>query len=63
VNERKWHTERISNSCSSLGTSRIRADNNSLLVVGDIGLDVFAEKMATVQVVDRDVEEALVLGV
>jgi hypothetical protein len=34
-----------------------------LLVVGDVELDVFAEEVAAVEVVNGDVEEALVLWV
>lgn len=63
VNERKGHAERIGDSGSALRTSSVGTDNHGLLVVGNVGLDVFAEEMAAVQVVDGDVEEALVLGV
>lgn len=63
VNQREWHTERIGDGCSSLRTSSIRTDDDSLLVIGDVRLDVLAEKMAPVQVVNWNVEEALVLRV
>jgi len=63
VNEGKWHAERIGDGGRTLSTASIGADDDGLLVVGDVELDVFPEEMAAVQVVDRDVEEALVLGV
>jgi hypothetical protein len=33
------------------------------LVVGNVELDVFAEEVTTVEIVYRNIEEALVLGV
>jgi|TARA_R110002003_G_scaffold117_13_gene10406 hypothetical protein len=33
------------------------------LVVGDIVLDVFTEEVAAVQIVNGDVEKALILGI
>lgn len=63
VDQRKRHTERISDGSGSLSTSGVGTDNDSLLVVGDVRLDVLAEEMAAVQVIDWNVEEALVLGI
>ena len=63
MNERKRHAERIGDGSSSLCASSVWADDNSLLIIGNVGLDVFAEQMATVQIVDWDVEEALVLRI
>jgi hypothetical protein len=63
VDERKGHAERVGDGGRTLGTTRIRTDHHGLLVVGDVELDVLAQEMATVQVVHRDVEEALVLRI
>lgn len=63
MNQRKGHAERISDGSSTLSASSIWTNYNGLLVVGDVELDVFAEEVASVEVIDRDVEEALVLRV
>jgi hypothetical protein len=63
VNKGKRHAERIGNGSRTLGSASIRTDHDSLLVVGDVELDVFAEQVAAIQVVDGDVEEALVLWI
>ena len=63
VDERKGHAQRVGDSSSALCTSSIRTDDDGLLVVGDVRLDVLAEEVTAVQVVDGNVEEALVLGV
>jgi hypothetical protein len=63
VNEGKGHAQGVGNGGGSLCASSVGADNDGLLVVGNVGLDVFAEEMAAVEVVDWDVEEALVLRV
>lgn len=63
VNEGKRHTQSISNGSGSLGASSIWTDDDSLLVVGDVRLDVLAEEMTAVEVVDGNVKETLVLRV
>lgn len=63
MDEGEGHAERIGDGGRTLSTASIGADDDGLLVVGDVELDVFAQEMAAVQVVDRDVEEALILGV
>lgn len=59
----KGHAEGISNGRGSLGTTSVRGDDHGLLVVGDVELDVFAEKVTAVEVVYGDIEESLVLRV
>lgn len=59
----KGHAECISDGGGSLGTTCVRGDYNGLLVVGDVELDVFAQEVTPVQVVDGDIEKPLVLRV
>jgi hypothetical protein len=63
VDEGKGHAEGVGNGGCALGAASVGGDDNGLLVVGDVELDVFTEQVAAVEVVDGDVEEALVLGV
>jgi len=63
VDEREGHTERIGDSSRTLGTTSVGTDHDSVQVVGNIELDVFAEQMAAVKVVHGDVEEALILRI
>lgn len=63
VNECELHAQLVSYCGCALGTARIRADNDSLLVVGDVALNVALQKRASVEVVDGDIKVALVLGV
>jgi hypothetical protein len=63
VDERKGHTKGIGDGGGALGSTSVGTDDDSLLVVGDVVLDVFAKEVAAVEVVDGDVEEALVLGI
>lgn len=63
VDKRKGHPERIGNGGGTLSASSVGTHDYRLLVVGNVELDVFAEEVAAIQVVDGDVEEALVLGI
>jgi hypothetical protein len=63
VNQRKGHAKGVGDGGGSLGASSVGADNDGLLVVGDVELDVLAQQVAPVKVVNRDVEETLVLRV
>lgn len=63
MNEGEWHAKSIGDSCGSLCTSCIRGDHYGLLVVGNLELNVFAEEMATVEIVNGDVKETLVLRI
>jgi hypothetical protein len=63
VDEGKGHAEGVGDCSCTFGTSSVWTDYDGLLVVGDVELDVFAEEMATVQVVNGNVEETLVLRV
>lgn len=63
VDEGKGHAEGVGDGGCAFGATCIGADDDGLLVVGDVELDVFAQQVAAVEVVDGDVEEALVLGV
>ena len=63
MDKRKRHAEGIGHSRSTLGTSSIGTDYDSLLVVRNVELYVFAKEMAAVEIVYGDVEEALILRV
>jgi hypothetical protein len=63
VDEGEGHAERVGDGCSALCASRIRTDDDGLLVVGYVRLDVLAQEVTAVQVIDGDVEEALILRV
>ena len=63
MDEGKGHAECVGDGGCTLGTSSVRGNYDSLLVVGYVELDVFAEEMAAIKVINRDVKEALVLGV
>jgi hypothetical protein len=63
VDEGKGHAEGVGNGGCALGSSSVRGNYNSLLVVWNVELDVFAQEMAAVKVVYGDIEEALVLRV
>lgn len=63
VNQGKRHAESVGDGGCALRTSSIRGDYNSLLVVGDVELDVFAEEVTAIEVVHGDIEEALVLWI
>jgi len=59
----KGHAERVGDGGGAFGAAGVGADDDGLLVVEDAELDVFAQEVAAVEIVDGDVEEALVLGV
>ncbi len=63
MNKRKVHVQAVCNGGSALGTTGIWGDNDGILEVWNVLLDVALEQWLAVQVVDWDVEEALVLGV
>jgi len=63
VNQGKSHVQLISDGSSTLGTAGVGANNNSILVVGDILLNVPLDERLGVQVVNGDIEEALVLRI
>jgi hypothetical protein len=63
VNERKGHTKNIGNGSCTFGTTSIRTDDDSVLVLRNVELDILAQEVLAIQVVDGDVEETLVLRV
>jgi hypothetical protein len=63
VDEGKRHAKGIGDGGGALGSTSVGTDDDSLLVVGDVVLDVLAKEVAAVEVVDGDVEEALILGI
>jgi hypothetical protein len=63
VDEGEGHAEGVCDRGCALGAAGVGGHDDSLLVVRDVELDVFAEEVAAVEVVDGDIEEALVLGV
>lgn len=67
VDEGEVCAQGVCNVCRTLCTASIRADNHtvvgSTMLGDDLLLDVLLQHVPTVEVVDRDVEEALVLRV
>jgi hypothetical protein len=63
VDKGKGHAEGVGDGGCTLRTSSIGGDYNSLLVVWNVELDVFAEEVTAVEVVYGDIKEALVLRV
>lgn len=63
MNESKVNVEAVSNKGGSLGASGIGGDNDSVAVLRDMSLYIVLDQGLAVEVVDRNVEEALVLGV
>jgi len=63
VDERKGHTQSIGDGSCTFGTASIRTDDDGVLILRDVELDVLAQEVLAVQVVNRDVEEALILRV
>lgn len=63
VDQGEGHTKPIGDGGGALRSAGIRTDDHSLLVVGDVVLDVLLQQRAAVEVVDGDVEKALILRV
>jgi hypothetical protein len=63
VNERKGHTKNIGNGSCTFGTTSIRTDDDGILILRNVELDVLAQEVLAVQVVDGDVKETLILRV
>lgn len=63
VDQGKFSPEGICNSGCSLGSAGIGAHDDALFEIWDVLLDVLFEQWAPVEVVDGDIEEALVLGI
>lgn len=63
VDQRKWHSQSISNGSCTLCTASIRADDHRFLVVRNMVLNVLAQKMTPVQIVNRNVKESLILRI
>lgn len=67
MNQRKVHSQCIGNICRSLSATGVRRDDDAILhsaVLGhDLVLDILSQQVAAVEIVDGDVEEALVLRV
>ena len=63
VNQREGHAQPVCNCSCSFGATGIRTDNDSLLVVRDVVLDILFQQRAPIEVVDGNVEEALVLRI
>ena len=63
MNERKGHTQSIGDGSCTFGTASIRTDNDGILILRNVELDVLAQEVLAVQVVDGDIEETLILRV
>lgn len=63
VNEGKIHVETVGNGGGTLGTAGIRGDDHGLLIAGDVLADVILQQGLSVKVVDRYIEEPLILRI
>lgn len=63
MNKRKGHTQSIGDGSCTFGTASIWTDDDGVLILRNVELDVLAQEMFAVQVVDGDVEETLILRV
>ena len=63
VNKSEVHLQAVCNSSSTLGSTGVWRDDDSILEIWDVLLDVALKKRLSVEVVDWNVEEALVLWV
>lgn len=57
------HTQGISDSRRTLGASSVRADNDGILVIGNVKSDIPLQETLGVKVVYWNIEEALILAV
>lgn len=63
MNQGEVHVQAVGNRCGTLCTACIWTDDNCVFEVGDVLLNVSLKERLAVEVVDGDVEEALVLRV
>lgn len=60
MNQGKAQTQGIGDSSSTLGTTRIRADNDGILEMWNLSLNIALKKWLSVKVVNGDIKESLV---
>lgn len=63
MDQGKLHAKRVCNCRCSFGTSSVRADHDSIPEVWNIVLYILFEQRSTVEIIDWDIEEALILRV
>lgn len=63
VDEGKFHSQGVCDRGCSLCSSCIGRNDNGFLVVGDVVLDITLQQWASVQVVDGNVKESLILRI
>lgn len=63
MNQGKIRLEAVSDQGSSLRTSGIGGDYDGVLVARDLRLDVVLDQGLSVEIVDGNIKEALVLGI
>lgn len=63
MNESKVHVETVSNGRGSLGAAGVGGDDDGFSEARDVCLDIFLDERLAIEVVDGDIEEALVLGI
>ena len=63
VYQRKSNPQAICYSSSSFCTASVRTNHHSILEVRDLILNVILQKRSSVEIIDRDIEEALILRV
>lgn len=63
MNQGEVHVQAVGNCCGSLCTAGVWADDDCILEVWNMLLDISLEKRLAVEIVNGDIEEALVLRV
>lgn len=63
VDQCEFHVQVVRNCRCSLRSTCIRTDNDSILEIRDVLLDVSLDERLAIQIINRDVEEALILRV
>lgn len=63
MNQGKVHVQAVGNCCRTLCTAGIWTDNDCILEVWNMLLDISLEKWLAVEIINGDIEEALVLRV
>ena len=63
VDQCEFHIQVVRNCRCSLRPTGVRTDNDSIFEIRDVLLDVSLDERLAIQIINRDVEEALILRV
>lgn len=63
VDQRKFHSEGVGDGSGTFCASGIRGNDDGVLEVRDIVADVALQQRTAIQIVDRDIKEALILRI